>query len=577
MKKIIALCLVLCLAVSLAACGGNSDPTIPSTNLENKKDPGSFNKEVSWNVLEHVDEAFPFDEYVADEKEKWNLGREASLDAWFQFDFHRCTQSLDEYSTLKVVKEITGIDMIGRRSAGSYQEAVNMMMATGQFPDMLTLAVEDPLIDKLIAGGFVYSIDELMERYEPGMKEELPERVVEASTYADGKIWFITGQTVANTTKETNMYYNANQAYNVRHDIWEALGKPSIATPEDLYNTLKLFKERYPTLNGQDSIALGGYGVNGICTLFTIGHSWNLGQILSIDQQTGTVNSRYLDPNYAEFVAFMNKLNREGLLDPEFFTKDTQQQIEGAANNTFMIPWMWHALDTANSTLMQTDPNSIFVGIEPMSATDAGYSFPGSSRMGGAAVTLIPKRASDPEAAIRMIRYGLSAAGSLQFLRGNPGEHYTVDDGAVDFSDSVKQAIAENETRFYADSGMADYGNLVYVDLTIKQSYTDLRNKYDLPNSFPYAYDPTAETYRMTPALDSPAGIAYNTINAIGVRETSLAIIAPTAEESAQIIRDMQEEIRNTADYDTLVEFWTQQYKSNLERFGGPQWGPNVD
>lgn len=577
MKKAIAACAALFLLLSLASCGNPGGKTpVSQGNTEGKKDPSAFTKEVTWNVLESVDEDFPFEQYVQDEKEKWYLGREATLDAWFQFSYHKCTKSLEEYPTLKAVKEITGIDMIGRRTAGSYTEAVNLMMATGEFPDLITLDYRDPLVEKLIQNGFVYSLDELMEKYEPGMKEELPARLVEAGTYTDGKMMAFMGLTPSNTEEETNLYYNANQSYNVRHDIWEALGKPSIATPDDLYNTLKLFKQQYPKLNGKDSIALAGYGDYGTCTLLTIGNSFGIRETISVNPDSGEVTTKYLDPNYGAFIAFMNKLNREGLMDPEFFIKDLQQQIETASTTAFMMPWMWHALDPANSTLSSKDPNSVFVAIPPMSATGETFSFPGSSRMGGGAVTLIPKRCSDPEAAIRMLRYAASPAGSLQFLRGNPGRDYVVSDGAVDFSDAVKEEIRQDETSFYAESGMADYGNLVYMPLAVKQSYTDLRNQFDVPNSLPYAYDSTNEYYRMTPMPDSAEGIALSTISGIGLRETALAIEAKTAEESAKIVEAMQKEIRATLDFDKLVKYWTDQYKSNVERFGEPKWGPDT-
>ena len=72
MKKAIAACAALFLLLSLASCGNPGGKTpVSQGNTEGKKDPSAFTKEVTWNVLESVDEDFPFEQYVQEEKEKW--------------------------------------------------------------------------------------------------------------------------------------------------------------------------------------------------------------------------------------------------------------------------------------------------------------------------------------------------------------------------------------------------------------------------------------------------------------------------------------------------------------------------
>lgn len=573
MKKALSAALALILLASLAGCSGKKTPDPPQTSAD-KRDPAAFTKQVSWDVLSLVDANFPFDEYVQDEHEKWYLGREAKLDWWFQFSWKKCNESFDKYSTLKAVKEITGVDVKAQIPMGSDMEAVNLMMATGDFPDMMTLDPNHPLVRTLIDGGYVYTMDELVAKYEPGFLDEVPEPVKRTGTYDDGKWWGVLGLTVPEWKYESGTPYDlGNQAYNVRHDIWEALGKPSISTPDDLYNTLKLFKQTYPTLGGKDSVGLLGYGNGGDGTLLTLGYSFGLKQYISIDNASGTVTTRYLDPNYPAFIAFMNKLYREGLLDPEFFVKDTQQQTESMATNAFMCPYVWHVCDQANALLKAQNPDSVFVAIPPMSATGKPFSFAGSSTMGGESITLIPKSCKDPEAALRLIRYGYSPAGSLQLYKGNPGEHYVVKDGVVSSSAEVLEAQKGDINAYNKLTGLGDYYALVCLPLKEDRGFEGYRLEYDVPNSYPYSYDSTCEVYNMEPVGDSEAGIALTSVRSIGVRETALAITASSAEESAAIVRQMQADIQATPGYQTLVDYWTNQYKSNVERFGTAKWG----
>lgn len=571
-QKFCAIALIFVCLLSAAGCAGGTDSTLP-TKTAGKADPDSFSKEVIWDVTKSVTEDFPFDDYVADEREKWYLGREADLEWWFQFYYHQCENPASEYDALEAVVDITGVDFTGKKPVGSDMEAVNLMMATGDFPDMITLDASHILVQTLIEGGYVYTMDELVAMYEPGFLDEVPEAVRAAGTYEDGTWWGMVGLVAPEWKYSGEEPYDlGNHAYNVNLELWEALGKPSISTPDELYETLKLFKQTYPELNGKESVGLVGYGNGADGTLLTLGYSFGLKQYISVDE-SNNVTSRYLDENYMDFVLYLNKLYREGLMDPEFFVKSVNDQIETLANNGFMCPYVWHAIDSANALLEEDNPGNSFVAIEPMSATGEAFSFAGTSRMNGESITLIPKTCSDPEAAMRLIRYAYSTAGSLQLLKGNPGEHYLITDGVASLTDKVKEGYSIDKNAYNKKNGIGDYYSLVYMPLREDNNYSENRTNYDIPNSYKYSYDATCETYHMQPTTTSDAGIAFTSVNSIGVRDTALAITASSEEEARRIILQMQEEIRKVPYFEELCQYWTEQYKKNLENLGGYKWG----
>ena len=460
------------------------------------------------------------------------------------------------------------------------------MMATNTLPDLITLGFGDPLASELIEGGYVWDLDELMDEYCPEFKDEVPKTLRVIGTYEeyDNKFYSLTGVSNSDAVFETYMADPTNQAelniivgnfsYSVRKDIWEEMGEPSIATPDDLYNVLKQFKEKYPTLNGKTSIGISGYATGSTTDyltssglLKTMGYSFGIMDYYLPGD--GTCTTKYLNPNYPEFIAYMNKLYTEGLIDPEVFVKDDQQVVEDLSTCSFMMPYVWHAADPANNLLDAVDPNSHFISIPPMAAEGEEFAFP-VSRVGGAVMTFVSKSTDDPEACIKLLRYGFSPTGTLQTSKGNPGEHYWVQDGILTNSPEVVEAYKVDAAGYNNEAGLWDYYSMWYPPIFEKRTDSADRVKYDYPNSLPFAFDGTATAYKMDPSTTSDEGIAKATIENIIKRSEAAAITAATPEESAAIIEAMIQEIVATKDFDKLESYWTARYQKNLELFGEP-------
>ena len=568
MNKNKLIIIFVCIMLLLASCGGK-EAEITESSSESKQTQTS-GAALSWDIMKNVDETFPVEQYVKDEKEKWNIGRNVEFTWYFNYNHHYCTKPWTEYEALKIAADITGINVTGTIPTGDPSEKVRLMMATNELPDFVTLGYGDPLGLELIEGGYVYCLDDLISEYVPEFKNEIPSVVRDSGIYEDidGKMWSISGVTLPEwLLKEKKDPSIGNFSYNVRKDLWKALGEPSIATPDELYNTLKLFKKTYPTLNGKTSIGISGYAT-GVGAMMTIGYSFGIYDNY-YDEATKICTLSYFNPNYPEFIAYMNKLYREGLMDPEIFIKDDQKVIEDLSTCAFMMPYVWHAADPANAVLNAKDPESHFIAIPPMSATGKPFAFPGASRIGGAVETFVTKKCKDPEAAVKLIRYGFSPTGTMQICQGTPGIHYYVENGVYYRPEKLVDEINKDPAAFNNRTGIWDYYSLWYQPMPGKRSDSPDRVKYDIPNSVPYAFDSTIMRYKMTPSGSTDAGVALATILTIANNATR-AIAAPTAEESAQIIEKMLKDIRNTKDYDKLEKFMTERYTKNLERFGGP-------
>lgn len=577
MKKSKLVIILLCLVLALTACGGNK-PQESSTAVASQETTVAVSTEqkVTWDI-KNADENFPLEQYVADEKAKWNIGRNVDLTWYFNYNHHYGTKPWTEYECLKVAADITGINVTGTIPTGDGAEKVRLMMASNELPDLITLGYGDPLASELIDGGYVYSLDDLMDKYIPEYKSEFPESLRISGTYEkDGKLYSFAGVSQPEwlLKQKTDPGANGNFSYNVRKDLWIAMGKPSIATPDELENTLRLFKKTYPTLNGKTSVGIVGYSA-GQGAMMTMGNSFgiyggNVGNNLPYyDESTKIATVKYLNPNYPVFIAYMNKLFREGLLDPEIFIKDDQKVIETLSTNGFMMPYVWHAADPANAILDAKDPESHFIAIPPMSATGKPFAYPGNMRIGGAVMTFITQKCTDPEAAIKLVRYGLSPTGTMQVSQGTPGKHWISKDGIFTRPQAEADELSKDAGAYLNRTGVWDYYSLWYPPMAGKRNDSPDRVAFDIPNSVPYSFDSSILAFNMSPNPANDEGVAAATIEKIADSQYK-AIMAKTAEESANIITKMINDIKAAKDFDKLQQFLTNQYQKNVEKFGAP-------
>ena len=178
----------------------------------------------------------------------------------------------------------------------------------------------------LASAGALEPIDELLESHGNYIKQSIKQESFGSATI-DGKIYGI---------PETGAGVSIGEALVVRQDWMDELGLSTPTNADELYNVLKTIKEKknvIPLTVSNKAPAIYG----NIAATFGVFTDWK--------EVDGKLVHRAELPEMKEYLTFMNKLYKEGLLDTETPINTAQKSIEkfsGGKGAMYELPW-WSA------------------------------------------------------------------------------------------------------------------------------------------------------------------------------------------------------------------------------------------
>lgn len=224
----------------------------------------------------------------------------------------------------KRVEERTGVKMEFQVAPSSeYDNYMMVRMAAGNLPDILR--VPESAVVKYAGQGLFEPMNELIEQHAPNIKRFFEENPDLASlfTLPDGSIYGISSITTGSGMSDPS-------GLMIRQDWLDRLGLKEPTTIDEWYIVLKAFKEQDPNGNGlADEIplspkyALWGLGV--FSSGFGLHQDWD--DLYSVDAN-GKIHYELETEQAKAYYQWLNKLFREGLLDPEF-TNENAEQFNG--------------------------------------------------------------------------------------------------------------------------------------------------------------------------------------------------------------------------------------------------------
>ncbi|PAK55219.1 extracellular solute-binding protein [Paenibacillus sp. 7541] len=306
----------------------------------------------------------------------------------------------------KYIQERTGYNVeYELLPAEGADEKLNLLVSSKDNYDLVKLNAAQ--FYNLASAGALEPLDDLIESHGNYIKQSIkPESF--GSAMIDGKIYGI---------PETGAGVSIGEELVVRQDWLDELGLSIPTNTDELYDVLKTIKEKknvIPLTMSKDSI----YG--DIATTFGVLTDWK--------EVDGQLMYRAELPEMVEFITYMNKLYKEGLLDTETPINTAQKSIEKfAGGNAAMYKLAWWNAGTTISALEKNFPEAKTAVVPYLKGKD------GKAVVGAKANTTwyisILKSSKNKEATMDFLNAKLEPETFKGIAIGEEGVHHEVKDG----------------------------------------------------------------------------------------------------------------------------------------------------
>jgi putative aldouronate transport system substrate-binding protein len=373
----------------------------------------------------------------------WKLNKDKPITFDWYINFSWFTRQWGDSAVSKYITDKTGVNVRFIVPAGNEAEKLNSMIAGDTLPDLITLGWWEGQVNMMTDAGLVLPLDELAKQYDPiFVKTANPEKL---GWYrqADGHVY---GYPNASYTPKDYVTYKgkltSNETFLVRKDMYEALGKPDMTTPEGFLKALRAAKAKFGTVNGQPLIPLG---LQEFTELGNASLEKYLQNFLAIpSEKDGKFVERRLgndDPEFVRWLKCFRQASQEGLLSTDVFVDKRAQMEEKIAQGRYfcMLYQNWD-MQAPQNALYQKDPNSIYIAVPGPKNSKGADPTLGGGGISGWTITLISKNCKDKARAIQFLTYLISEEGQMDTCFGVPNVTYTMKNGIPTLTPDVEKA-----------------------------------------------------------------------------------------------------------------------------------------
>lgn len=349
----------------------------------------------------------------------------------------RKIQTSDETVVGKLIKDKFSVVLEYIPYTGDLREKQNLMLAAGDYPEIVELQRDD-MVMKYIQAGALVALDDYLpdsQNFVDRYKDVMPYWRLAAQ---DGKLykWEL-------MTPQDSRVWVENTDVLVRTDALEKQGWPNLVSEDDYISFLKKSLQDIPETNGKKTIGLtvsfaepwGIQGISGVMYEKSDKHTAAAGNEGVIWNTKDSKYEDYFKNGYVrESVRFFNRLYREGLLDKECFTDFGAQTQEKLNNGTPLTVWYetW-LMDTANAELQKAGhPEQQYIKMPIRSNSQVQNNEKRAMRVETSRPfnsVAITKNAKDPKRIMEMVNYFASDEGQLLAQGGVEGVHYKRENG----------------------------------------------------------------------------------------------------------------------------------------------------
>jgi hypothetical protein len=518
---------------------------------------------------------------VAEEKPKvnkfgWEIPKET-----IKFTVYCGSDSPDDYAKYSekmraYLKENFNVDITLLVYENSSTERLNLMLAANDYPDVIITSVIDSAqwldqkravdLTQYIEGGLTPN---LVESYGNYLKRFYSE---DGHLYQLGNSW--------------GMSQWADYASQIRYDWYQEIEAPDISTPDKYYDAIKQIIAKHPTNKAGDKVyAFGGYKDDNYTVMRTWLSMWGIKKFWSYNDKNEMTYWPFTD-EALEMVKFLNKVNRDGLLDPDIFTMSSEEFGDRVTNEryaAFVGNWwicgMYGHEKWISSYGSDYNENMRYyhVNVAPEGKTAVfNYKNTNGNRV------IITDHATNVEGILKWFNFENTDLGTRLAGYGLPNEEGSVwnvnDDGTWEWNESQRELITTDTAKFDWEA-MRLLGGQAYFLVSAgveplkdgtyywyDQSNVDKWKKVKDENLKGTFYDSGAFDSIVLPT-DTLLPTTKTACQDIAMTALANAIYAESEDAAVETIKKAREDLK-AAGIDELTDFYQTQFQSVLSKWG---------
>ncbi|MGG1551532.1 extracellular solute-binding protein [Paenibacillus ferrarius] len=316
--------------------------------------------------------------------------------------------------------------------SGQAKEGLNVMLASGDLPDMIeyNFLTFPGGPEKAIKDGYILKLNDVIDKYAPNLKKYLKEH-----PDVDKMIKTDSGSYYAFPFIRGDEYLQVFQGPIMRKDWLDELGLPVPETMDDWTNTLRAFKEKKGaaaplTFNSKPNFFNDSYN-GAFLGAFGVNRNFYL--------DNGQIKFGPAENGYKEYLAQFQQWYKEGLLDKNIATADSKAVDSSIASGATgaSIGNAGGGLGKWQPLVQAKDPKAVLVGVPypVLKKGDTPQFGQKSSAYDTGGMVAITANSKNAELAAKLLDYGYSEEGHMFFNFGKEGVSYNMENGYPKYTD----------------------------------------------------------------------------------------------------------------------------------------------
>ncbi|REE57573.1 carbohydrate ABC transporter substrate-binding protein (CUT1 family) [Paenibacillus taihuensis] len=412
--------LALSMIVVLSACGGNGNSNTTNANTTPANTDTSASEPANTASTDNQ----------SGEDASANKLKEFSLWTWLGSVESWGGKSYDEVLAYQELEKRSGVKVKYVHPTGDAVESFNLMMTSGEMTDAIWYRWNPERMKQYSDAGRIIDIYPLVKEHAPNLMAlmESDASLKKQLVDPEGHMYYMPWIT-------QDKFLGFGEGLVLREDWLNKAGMGVPKTNDELYNTLKAMKDKKVS-GTKPFVGLTGYASQ----IYKLFYGFGVADDWFVDN--GKVVYGPTSDRYKEALKWFNKLYKEGLLDKDYLTGETDiynkhiadGQAAGLIDNT-------DAEGTAAKMAADAGNPFKFVGIPYMQYNGKSVSLNSTAKRVAQPYGLaITSTAKDPAGIVAYLDYGFSDEGKTLFNWGIEGDTFEVKDGKKVYTDKIMKA-----------------------------------------------------------------------------------------------------------------------------------------